>query len=75
VAEFLDAIREADGKLSGYDFGNNTHAVRAVKAVFSSMASFISPGEMKDVLDSLPHEIRGILHESVFAKKISENNS
>ena len=74
IAELLDEIREADGKLSGYDFGNNSHAVRAVKAVFSSMAAFVSPGEMQDVLDSLPHEIRGVLQDSVLTKKIREDN-
>jgi uncharacterized protein (DUF2267 family) len=74
IAELLDEIREADGKMSGYDFGNNSHAVRAVRAVFGSMAAFVSPGEIKDVLDSLPHEIRDILQESVLVKKIREDN-
>lgn len=74
VAELLDEIREADGKLSGYDFGNNTQAVRAVKAVFSSISSFVSPGEMKDVLDSLPHEIKDVFQDCVFANKVKQEN-
>lgn len=72
IAELLDEIREEDGKLSGYDFGNNANAVRALKAVFNTMSSFVSPGEMKDVLGTLPNEIRGILQESLLSKPIIE---
>lgn len=65
VAELLDEVRLQDGKSSGYDFGNNTKAIKAVRAVFNSLAAFVSPGELKDLLGTLPHEIRDVFGEVV----------
>ncbi|NDF97634.1 MAG: DUF2267 domain-containing protein [Chitinophagia bacterium] len=67
--EFLEAIREADGDLSGYDFGNNAHALRAVQAVFLAMYEFVSPGEMRDILDQLPHSLRELVRQPALATK------
>ena len=65
VAELLDEVRLEDGKSSGYDFGNNVKALKAVRAVFSSLSAFVSPGELKDLLGTLPHEIRDVLSEVI----------
>lgn len=61
ITDLLDEVRSEDGKLSGYDFGNNSNALRAVKAVFTSISSFISAGQMADLLFSLPLEVRTFL--------------
>lgn len=65
--EFLEAIRDADGKLSGYDFGNNTRALRAVQAVFMALYEYVSPGEMRDILELLPVSIRELVRLPVAA--------
>lgn len=67
--EFLEAIRHADGKLSGYDFGNNKQALRAVQGVFSAMYEYVSPGEMRDILDILPHTIRELVRQPSLSVK------
>ncbi len=72
--EFLEAIRDADGKLSGYDFGNNKHALRAVQAVFMALYEYVSPGEMRDVLDLLPVAIRELVREPVAANHKNHND-
>lgn len=63
ITDLLDEVRAEDGKLSGYDFGNNTNALRAVKAVFKSIGSFVSPGQMNDLLLTLPTEVRTFLED------------
>jgi len=65
ITELLDEVRAEDGKLSGYDFGNNVKALRAVKAVFKSLGSFVSPGQLHDLLATLPHEISTFLQDAV----------
>ena len=61
--EFLEAIRQADEKLSAYDFGNNRQALRAVQVVFSALYEYVSPGEMNDILALLPHTIRELVKQ------------
>ena len=65
ITELLDEVRAEDGKLSGYDFGNNAKALRAVKAVFKSLGSFVSPGQLHDLLATLPDEISAFLQDAV----------
>lgn len=61
--EFVEAIRQADGKLSGYDFGNDKQALRAVQGVFSALYEYVSAGEMSDILELLPHAIRELVRQ------------
>jgi uncharacterized protein (DUF2267 family) len=69
--EFLQAIREADGNLSGYDFGNNAHALRAVQAVFLALYEYVSPGEMRDILNQLPHSLRELVRQPALANNVA----
>ncbi|NBX11236.1 MAG: DUF2267 domain-containing protein [Chitinophagaceae bacterium] len=64
ITDLLDEVRLEDGKLSGYDFGNNSNALRAVKAVFTSISSFVSAGQMTDLMLSLPLEVRTFLEDA-----------
>jgi uncharacterized protein (DUF2267 family) len=65
VDDFLDEVRKEDGGLAGYDFGNNKKAVKAVSAVFRAMNYFISEGEMNDITDVLPAELKAFVRESI----------
>ena len=73
--DFLEAIREADGKLSDYDFGNNAKALRAVQAVFLALYEYVSPGEMKDVIGLLPTAIRELVRHPVLESNGGQLNS
>lgn len=64
ITDLLDEVRLEDGRLSGYDFGNNSNTLRAVKAVFASISSFVSAGQMEDLLLSLPIEVRTFLEDA-----------
>jgi len=71
--EFLEAVREADGNLSGYDFGNNVQALRAVQSVFLALYEYISPGEIQDVLGTLPRALRELVRQPILAPPVNHN--
>jgi uncharacterized protein (DUF2267 family) len=71
--EFLEAIREADGNLSGYDFGNNAQALRAMQSVFSALYEYISPGEIEDVLGTLPRALREFVRQPALTPPINHS--
>ena len=53
--EFLELVRKNLGKT------DNVDPVQAARAVFSVLRKHVTEGEMKDVVDELPHEIRELL--------------
>ncbi len=61
---FLDEIRQEDGGLAGYDFGNNTKAKLAASAVFKALNHYVSEGEMNDITDVMPAELKKFIKES-----------
>ena len=63
--EFLDEIRKEDGGLAGYDFGNNTKATKAVASVFKAISFFITEGEMNDIIDVMPSQLKKFIKESI----------
>jgi uncharacterized protein (DUF2267 family) len=69
LTDFLDEIRNEDGGLAGYDFGNNEKAKQAVAAVFKGLNFFISEGEMNDVLNVLPQELKKFIKEGIAGKE------
>ena len=70
LSEFLDEVRAEDGKLAGYDFGNNTRASKAVAAVFNALHYFVSAGEMEDVSAMLPPELKTFIRQTLEGNKI-----
>ena len=57
IHDFLNEIRKEDGKLSGYDFGNDARAEKAAAAVFKAVGYFVSEGEIDDLSKMLPADI------------------
>ncbi len=53
--EFIELVREYLGKT------DNVDPEVAAKAVFAVLRKHVTEGEIKDVLDELPHEIRDLL--------------
>jgi uncharacterized protein (DUF2267 family) len=70
LSEFLDEIRKEDRNQAGYDFGNNTKATEAVKAVFRTLSYFISDGETHDMAEMMPGEIKKLIKETLDSRRI-----
>jgi uncharacterized protein (DUF2267 family) len=61
VKDFLDEVRQEDGELAGYDFGNDEKAKHAVTAVFKALSYFVSEGEMEDIIATIPKELKVLI--------------
>ncbi len=70
LAEFLDEVRKEDGKMAGYDFGNNAKARKAVAAVFKSLHYFVSDGEMHDMTEMLPQEMKEFIQNVIEGNQV-----
>lgn len=68
LSEFLKEIREADGELAGYDFGNDQQCEKYMEGVFRVLNFFVSDGEMHDVMGVMPEALK-----QLFKKSIGEN--
>jgi uncharacterized protein (DUF2267 family) len=65
LTDFLDEVRYEDGEQAGHDLGNNATARIAVAAVFKALSYFVSEGEMNDVIDVMPAELKTFIRESI----------
>ena len=70
LEDFLDEVRKEDGKMAGYDFGNNQRATEAVAAVFNAMQFFVSEGEMSDISGMMPREIQEFIRKTLEGNNI-----
>lgn len=70
INEFLDEVRKEDGGLAGYDFGNNAKAKIAVATVFKTMNYFVSEGEMNDIIDVMPEELKLFIKKCIAGNEI-----
>ena len=71
VDDFLDEVRKEDGGRAGYDFGNNIKARFTVSAVFKALSYFVSEGEINDIIDVLPGEMKGFVKQALVKNEIT----
>ncbi|HET9056738.1 MAG TPA: DUF2267 domain-containing protein [Chitinophagaceae bacterium] len=69
LSDFIDEVRKEDGGLAGYDFGNDDKARYAVAAVFKGLNFFVSEGEMDDLINVMPQELKKFIKESIAGKE------
>ena len=65
VNDFLDEVTQEDGGLAAYDFGKNSKAGVAVASVFKALKYFVSEGEMNDIINVMPTELKQFIKESI----------
>jgi len=70
VEDFLDEVRKEDGGLAGYDFGNNIKARFTTGSVFKALSYFVSEGEMNDIIDVLPGEMKEFIRHALASSEI-----
>lgn len=62
--DFLFQVRKADEPNDLFDFGDDEEVTKAVKAVFNVIKEYASEGEIKDIINTLPEELRPLLQEA-----------
>lgn len=69
IEDFLEEVRKEDGGLAWFDFGDVANTKRAVSAVFKALKYFVSDGEMHDIMDILPTELKKFIKESLLGSE------
>ena len=64
LGDFIEAVREAGGKATIDNFVTDYDVERAIHSVFKVLKNHVSEGEIRDVLATLPGELRPLLADS-----------
>jgi uncharacterized protein (DUF2267 family) len=65
VEDFLEEVRKEDSGRADIDFGNNMKTRVSVSAVMKALSYFVSEGEMNNIVDVMPVEIKGFISKSL----------
>jgi uncharacterized protein (DUF2267 family) len=67
--DYLNALRELDKDLAGFDWGNDEKAKHIVLSVWKLLFKHVSENEMRHICNSLPHgvgrDLKNILKEAM----------
>ena len=62
---FIDLIREYSGKTSLYDFESDEKAENYIKTTFIVLRKYVSLGELEDIRDEMPKELKSIIYQNI----------
>lgn len=63
IDEFLDEVYMESTNTGYYDFPNSTVVYHSVISVFSVLRMHISPGEVENIVSTLPRELKSLWNE------------
>jgi uncharacterized protein (DUF2267 family) len=61
LGDFIELVREEGGVGLSNDFVTDYEVTQAIRAVFSVLKQHVSEGEIKDVLATLPSELKNLM--------------
>ncbi len=64
LGDFIEAVREEGGPATLSDFVTDYEVEQAIHAVFRALKRQVSEGEIRDILATLPLELRPLLEEA-----------
>lgn len=59
--DFIEAVREEGGRATLHDFVSDREVEHAIHAVFKVIKYHVSAGEIRDIMATLPEELRPLL--------------
>ncbi len=65
LTEFIDLIREFDGKTSIHDFESDEVAERHIVNTFIELRKYVSLGELEDIRHGLPNELKSLIYHNI----------
>lgn len=65
MTEFIDLIREFDGKTSIYDFESDEIAESYIISTFIVLRKYISLGELEDIRTELPKDLKSMVYHNI----------
>jgi uncharacterized protein (DUF2267 family) len=61
LGDFIEAVREEGGRATLNDFVTDREVENAIRAVFKVLKTHVSAGEIRDIVATLPGELRPLL--------------
>ena len=68
--DFLDGVSRDDDGIAAYILGDFFTIKKAVSAVFNALKYFISEGEIQDIIDILPSEVKTFIKDCLFGTEV-----
>lgn len=66
MEEFIDLVRSYDGVTSIYDFEFDEIAEHYINTTFFMLRKYVSQGEMDDIRDELPKNLKSMIYSNLF---------
>ena len=66
MKDFIFLVRSFDGVTSGYDFESDEIAEKYIDATFLKLREYVSQGEMNDLKDALPKNLKHMIYDRIF---------
>lgn len=66
MEDFIFLVRSFDGVTSVYDFESDEVAEEYINATFLMLRKYVSTGEMDDLKDALPKNLKQMLYDGIF---------
>jgi uncharacterized protein (DUF2267 family) len=65
MTDFIDLIREFDGKTSIYDFESDEVAESYITTTFIVLRQYVSLGELEDIRTELPKDLKSMVYQNI----------
>lgn len=65
MTEFIDLVREFNGKTSIYDFESDEIAENYILTTFIMLRKYVSLGELEDIRTELPKDLKSMIYHNV----------
>jgi uncharacterized protein (DUF2267 family) len=65
MTDFIDLVREFNGKTSLYDFESDEIAENYIKSTFMVLRKHISLGELEDIRTELPKDLKSMVYQNI----------
>jgi uncharacterized protein (DUF2267 family) len=69
LEDFIEEVKNEDGRTADYDFDNAENSKRAIKSTFKILSYYLSEGEMEDMMAVLPKALKDFIRHSIGENK------
>ncbi len=65
MQDFLEEIQNEDKRAGAYDFTDLNEVESSAKAIFRTLAHYVSEGELRDIAAQLPQDVKSLIDRRV----------
>lgn len=65
MEEYIDLVRQFNGKTSVHDLGSNEEAENYIRTTFIVLRKYVSLGELEDIRTELPKDLKNMVYQNI----------